>query len=735
MLEALTNEWNHWVAGDVIHGRKVPINPNGANPDYASVDDRFTWGSFDRAYACMKHFDLQGVGFVFTEDDPFVGVDLDDCRDPETGDVDGWAREILEWFKTYVEISPSGTGLHIVGKGELRRAHKNNDRGLEVYSQGRFFCFTGEHLDGYLDEIHECQDGIGWLEDEYFGRRLQETSDDDLDLMLSGNRSDDWVLDKDDWLQPALEAIDPDCTYDDWISVGMALHDAYDGDQEGLDLWDRWSQEGDKYEGTQDLLSSWRAFSQRDGPVKTLKTVWWLAEQYGWHGPSDGEREEIAALLSGHHESVVDESDVDRHEVDEDDPGDTLFVRYAESYRDRSRYPDFLIEPSVLGPGDTGLWFGPPKSYKTMSTMAMSRQFAQGRGWHGMEATRPLTMVHLNFEMRKDRMRERQHLTWHAKEELDRIDHNYFYSKRYGKRLSQDVYKDLVTRAEGEIPGHIDVLIVDPAVNFFPGDNENDNVEVSKFLNGLRVLAKGMGSEDTALVLVHHTGKTQYDNPFQEIRGASAFRGAYDSALHLHGDPDENHVVHFHSEMRNGPGMDDFSVRFCPSTGEFVSNRGEGTKSPWSAGRRDKAKAVIQKLQVSAQNEVLFTKQDLCQEMADSTKLDVHSNRSARRLLVDMLQRSLLAYFDPEPYGGPSVHVNGDGYLCCKEMTYQGRPVRPTAYQPPRSNEPVLPIDDRWWGNSDPDGDPEDEEDDGDGPFCGYANPDEFVLTDMMQLH
>jgi primase-polymerase (primpol)-like protein len=39
--------------------------------------------------------DYDGIGFVFTAHDPFCGVDLDSCVDPETGEIEPWATEIL----------------------------------------------------------------------------------------------------------------------------------------------------------------------------------------------------------------------------------------------------------------------------------------------------------------------------------------------------------------------------------------------------------------------------------------------------------------------------------------------------------------------------------------------------------------------------------------------------------------------------------------------------------------
>ena len=53
----------------------------------------------------------RGVGCVITP--PYVGVDLDDCRNPETGELTAFAQEFLAKFPaTFTEISMSGTGLH-----------------------------------------------------------------------------------------------------------------------------------------------------------------------------------------------------------------------------------------------------------------------------------------------------------------------------------------------------------------------------------------------------------------------------------------------------------------------------------------------------------------------------------------------------------------------------------------------------------------------------------------------
>ena len=71
------------------------------------------------AKRATREKDLDGIGFVFTESDPFCGVDLDACVDPKTGQIASWASEIVGALDSYTEFSPSGTGLHVLLRAKL----------------------------------------------------------------------------------------------------------------------------------------------------------------------------------------------------------------------------------------------------------------------------------------------------------------------------------------------------------------------------------------------------------------------------------------------------------------------------------------------------------------------------------------------------------------------------------------------------------------------------------------
>jgi putative DNA primase/helicase len=123
---------------------KVPYDPLTGRR--ASSTDSRTWRRFEEAVEALdlsKRYD--GIGFVFSSGDPYAGIDLDDCRDPETGELEPRAQEIVaaSGESSYAEASPSGRGVHIIVKG--RAPNKRRGR-IEVYSELRFFTITGRAL-------------------------------------------------------------------------------------------------------------------------------------------------------------------------------------------------------------------------------------------------------------------------------------------------------------------------------------------------------------------------------------------------------------------------------------------------------------------------------------------------------------------------------------------------------------------------------------------------------------
>ncbi len=130
---------------------KVPYQPWPGGKKAAS-NRKSEWGTFEQACAAPRSLvgpcdpnlsvaetGFSGVGYMFHGDDEFTGIDLDDTH----GDVEAYQRQlkIFREFDSYSELSPSGTGLHIIVKGKLPFGRRRSF--IEVYSSERFFTMTG----------------------------------------------------------------------------------------------------------------------------------------------------------------------------------------------------------------------------------------------------------------------------------------------------------------------------------------------------------------------------------------------------------------------------------------------------------------------------------------------------------------------------------------------------------------------------------------------------------------
>ena len=128
--------------------KKAPINPRTGH--MTDPTNPGSWGTLDEALRAVERYGLDGVGFALTEDDPYIGADLDEAIDPDTGELRRWAAKIIEKFGSYSEISPSGRGIRIIVRGRLpgEGTHKKSiglfDRSCYVTITGRALVSTNE---------------------------------------------------------------------------------------------------------------------------------------------------------------------------------------------------------------------------------------------------------------------------------------------------------------------------------------------------------------------------------------------------------------------------------------------------------------------------------------------------------------------------------------------------------------------------------------------------------------
>lgn len=250
---------------------KVPYQANGKS---ASTTDPATWCSYSDAFDAWVLGDFDGLGITLGAD--IQGIDLDDCRDPVTGELTDLAQEVLDRVDGYAEVSPSGTGIKLFAKTNLDASRTKKEMGVELYREGRYFTVTGHVLgEGHLDLSAEEQD-LGWLIEKVWKETMVPVVGDASDMELLHYRAplDDWDVDRvRDEIGPYL---DLEMHYEDWIKVGQALYHQFDGSQEGFELWDALFQDSTKYSGEAYGWERWRSFKSHRavgrGPV-TLASV------------------------------------------------------------------------------------------------------------------------------------------------------------------------------------------------------------------------------------------------------------------------------------------------------------------------------------------------------------------------------------------------------------------------------------------------------------------------------
>lgn len=154
----------------------------------AKSTDRSTWSTLLECVQCYTSSKssekLNGIGFVFSKEDNLTGIDLDNCRDPESGAINREAQAIIKKLNSYAEASPSGTGVHIIVKACIPKGRKKST--IEMYSDARYFCFTGNALSKDMN-VESRQAEIDALYAEAFGTQdadvpqpAQKVSDDPL---------------------------------------------------------------------------------------------------------------------------------------------------------------------------------------------------------------------------------------------------------------------------------------------------------------------------------------------------------------------------------------------------------------------------------------------------------------------------------------------------------------------------------------------------------------------------
>ncbi|NCC28735.1 MAG: hypothetical protein EOM22_11475 [Gammaproteobacteria bacterium] len=280
------DQWVAWKAEPKLDKGvgKVPYRENGRK---ASSTDPRTWMDYPSAIGIINDEDsgYAGVGFVLRSENGILALDFDHVRDAHTGAIREDVMGAIMHLGTYAEISPSGTGVRIIGYGTMDRAITSVT--LQGWVTGRFITITGHRLDGVAPDLRPIDperlaEVAAWFSDK------PKPAAASVSVAPSGYMLDvRQVLE----IRSALGFVDPDESYDIWIQIGMALRST--GADNAFGLWNEWSQIGPKYQAAVMRLK-WGSFTDKPNGV-ALPTLFKLAQDRGWVNPATREAQAFEA--------------------------------------------------------------------------------------------------------------------------------------------------------------------------------------------------------------------------------------------------------------------------------------------------------------------------------------------------------------------------------------------------------------------------------------------------------
>jgi len=220
----------------VLHKNKIPMKWRLIGVTAGSSSDKSTWNSFKRVLELYHTYDVDGIGFCF--EPPFIGVDIDKSLD----------MTLPNKLQSYTEYSPSGQGLHILGKGEIPHAHKTV--GLEIYNRGRFFTVTGNIVEGFPKTLNNLTEHLY----PYFANKNTQSAN-------KGN----------DWMSKVLTSLQPGNLHDSAIKLIGKLHrNRVDKEAIRTMLWQQFKNAGCGEEHFEECLNSVTRYIQPE-PKQEMK--------------------------------------------------------------------------------------------------------------------------------------------------------------------------------------------------------------------------------------------------------------------------------------------------------------------------------------------------------------------------------------------------------------------------------------------------------------------------------
>ena len=486
----------------LLHQNKVPHYTNGKRRAGTLDSDSDIAQLATYEHACQSLKPGMGLGFALGQDTDgqfWQGIDLDKIE------LNGLAH-IAPSLPGYTEVSPSGLGMHAIGKGQKIASLGSDGSGTEVYSSSRFFTVTEKVInDGELQDISKFVETVIVPLRKSSIAQIEADSQESLD----GSTIDQ--------LRNALKTLNAD-DYHTWITVGLALKTI---GEPGRHLWLEWSSTSHKFNSSE-AESKWQGFK----PIGTnYKSVFTEAQKSGWVNPGYSQ---IVSLVNINLTNQFT-NPVPRYKL----------LNAADL---RNLPPLAWRVRGVLPAVGLAALYGPSASGKSFLALDMAVAIAEGESWFGCRVHQSLVLYLAlegegGFKLRA--------AAWEAHTGRALPDGLRMVMQGFTLTAPQDV-ADLAA----VIPAGT-VVFIDTLNRAAPTADENSSKDMGEILQAAKALqAKTAG----LVVLVHHTGK----DATKGLRGHSSLFAALDAAVEVSRDGDKREW----SVAKSKDGGDGYSRKF-----------------------------------------------------------------------------------------------------------------------------------------------------------------------------
>lgn len=325
-------------------------------------------------------------------------------------------------------------------------------------------------------------------------------------------------------LRDLLARRDPDCGYDEWLRIGMALHHESEGSDEGLGIWDEFSAPSDKYPGLEALRSHWQSFGRSATPI-TADSL---------------RRSDRAAVTDFETVCYVEVPGV----VQSDAPGfeflslDELFNRPE---------PDWIIK-DTLPEAAFGVIYGQPGAGKTFTITDIVLSIALGQSWRGRSVKQGRALYIAAEDDRGVQMRLAAGLASRGVQSAPvRVlpTAPVLTDKGQANRLLEAIKRE----------SRPSIVVFDTLAAVTPGSDENTSKDMGGLIHYCYQIHKATGA---LVMLIHHEGKVVGSG----MRGSSTLLGACDVSWEISKD-DLHHEMRI-EKLKNAPDGMSYSFNLLP---------------------------------------------------------------------------------------------------------------------------------------------------------------------------